>query len=404
MDESLIAETAKARSYLDTLCGAGADRRIGSAGGRAATGFFARKVSEWGYSVDTTPFDCADFEAGASSLAQNGKSFSIFASPFSTGCDVTAGLATASMVKELKKCRCQGKILLVKGGLCAEHLMPKNYPFYNPDHHKTIIALLEEKQPAVIVAATGKNPALMGAIYPYPLIEDADFDIPSAYCTDVTGEEIAALAGKEFRLAIDAKRIPSKACNVVARKNSRARKKIVVCAHLDTRSGTPGALDNGAGAVTLLLLAEMLTDYNGKAGIELVAINGEEHYSAGGELDYMQRYGGKLEKVAFAINMDGLGYVKGKTVFSLYECPDAVAKKARAAFSGFGSIAEGPRWYAGDHMIFVMSGRPAIAITSDKAAELSAEVIHTPRDTPDLVERRKLVDVATALKSLIEKC
>jgi aminopeptidase YwaD len=246
-------------------------------------------------------------------------------------------------------------------------------------------------------------PALMGAIYPYPLIEDGDFDIPSAYCTDVTGEEIAALPGREFRLIIDAKRYPAKACNVVARKNPGAEKKIAICAHLDTRPATPGALDNGAGAVTLMLLAEMLKDYAGSTGLELVAINGEEHYSAGGELDYLRRYGGELDRVAFAVNMDGLGYVKGKTAFSLYECPDDVANSVRAAFRSRDTIVEGPQWYAGDHMIFVMSGRPAVAITSDQAQELCAEVIHTPGDTPDLVDGRKLVDVATALKKLIEK-
>jgi aminopeptidase YwaD len=354
-----------------------------------------------GYEVDTTPFECVDFETGTSTLACDGGSFEVYASPFSTGCDVTARLVAASTVAELKKSRCRGKILLVRGELCAGHLMPKNYPFYNPDRHKEIIALLEKKRPAAIVAATGKDPALMGAIYPYPLIEDADFDIPSAYCTDVTGEAIAAAGVGDFRLAIDAKRIPAKACNVTARKNPGARKKIVVCAHLDTRPGTPGALDNGAGAVTLVLLAEMLKDYRGSTGIELVAINGEEHYSAGGELDYLGRYGGELERVAIAVNMDGLGYVKGKTAFSLYECPDAVARKARAAFGSFDTIAEGPQWYAGDHMVFVMSGRPAIAVTSDQAPELSAEIIHTPRDTPGLVDCRKLVDAASALKVLI---
>lgn len=402
MNESFSKETAQAVSYLEIICSAGPDRRAGSAGGRAATEFFARKVGDWGYDVDATPFECVDFATGVSSLMCDGNPFQVFASPFSIASDITARLATASTISELKKCRCKGKILLLRDELCAEHLMPKNYPFYNPDHHKEIIALLEQKQPAAIVAATGKNPALMGAIYPYPLIEDADFDIPSAYCTDVTGEMIAAEADGEFRLIIDAKRVPAQACNVVACKNPGARKKVIVCAHLDTRPETRGALDNGTGAVTLLLLAEMLKDYHGKTGIELVAISTEEHYSAAGELDYLHRYGKELDRVAFAINLDSPGYVKGKTAFSLYECPGAIAKKARVAFGGFGSMAEGPQWFAGDHMVFVMSGRPAIAFTSDKAEALGMDVFHTLEDTPDLVDCRKLVDVALAIKNLVE--
>ena len=108
-------------------------------------------------------------------------------------------------------------------------------PVLQPEHHQKIIALLDKKQPAAIVTATGRNPALMGALYPYPLFEDGDFDIPSVYCTDAIGDEIASAPAASFRLTIDARRIPSTACNVVARKNPGAKKKIVVCAHIDAR-------------------------------------------------------------------------------------------------------------------------------------------------------------------------
>ena len=102
-----------------------------------------------------------------------------------------------------------------------------------------------------------------------------------------------------------------------------------------------------------------------KTGVEIVAISGEEHYSAAGEVDYLNRYGKELDRVTFAVNIDGMGYMKGKTAFSFYGCPEAIEQNAREAFGGYGSIAEGEQWYAGDHMIFVQSGRPAIALTSD---------------------------------------
>lgn len=401
MSVSLNAETAKACSYLEVLCDLQPGRRLGSSGNRAATDYFENAVKSWGYDIDATPFPCLDFESDGASLTCDGRSFAVSASPFTTGCDVTARLVPASTVDELQKCRCKGMILLMKGELCTEHLMPRNYPFYNPEHHQEIIRLLDKKQPAAIVTATGKNPALMGALYPYPLFDDGDFDIPSAYCTDALGEEIASRAGNEFHLTIDARRFPSTACNVVARKNPGARKKIVVCAHIDARPATPGALDNASGVVTLMLLAEMLRDYKGKTGIELVAISGEEHYSAAGELDYLNRYGSERDRVVFAVNIDGMGYVKGKTAFSFYGLPKAIERDARAAFGGRATIVEGDQWYAGDHMIFVQGGRPAIALTSDRAAELTAEIIHTPRDTPGLVDCDKLVDAAVALTKLI---
>ena len=39
----------------------------------------------------------------------------------------------------------------------------------------------------------------------------------------------------------------------------------------------------------LLLLAEMLQDYRGKLGIEIVAFNGEDYYSAGEQMDYLHQ-------------------------------------------------------------------------------------------------------------------
>src|SRR4030042_3382446 len=239
----------KASEYLKTLCRVKPNRRTGSKGNRAATDFFYDTIKPWGYKMETTPFTCLDFESGEVALVCRGNSFEICISPYSLGCDVTAELVTVSTIEELEKCYCSGKILLMKGEICAEQLMPKNFVFYNPEHHKRIYAILEERQPAAIITATARKPELVGAIYPFPLIEDGDFDIPTVYCTDTTGEEIAANTDHEFLLRIQAKRVQSTACNVIARKNPYAKEKIIVCAHIDVYSNTPGALDNASGTV-----------------------------------------------------------------------------------------------------------------------------------------------------------
>jgi aminopeptidase YwaD len=58
---------------------------------------------------------------------------------------------------------------------------------------------------------------------------------------------------------------------------------MVVLAHIDAKAGSPGALDNAAGVVVLLLLAELLAGDTLPSSIELVAINGEDYYSNPGE-------------------------------------------------------------------------------------------------------------------------
>jgi len=397
-----MQESEKAKEYLDALCGVKPNRRTGSPGNREATDFFSATVNKWSYEVDTTPFPCLDYESGKASLICQDQTYEINVSPFSLECDVTSKLVTVKTVADLESCQCANKILLMRGEICTEQLMPKNFVFYNPDHHKRIYALLEEKQPAAIVAATEKKPELVGALYPFPLIEDGDFNIPSVYCTDVVGKEIAVNTGKVFRLATEARRMPSIACNVIARKNHEAPRKIVISAHIDAYWSTPGALDDASGCVVLLLLAEMLEDYDGNSAIEIVAFNGEDYYSAGGQMDYLSRYGDDLDRIAVAINLDDLGYKHGKTAYSLYECPNEIEQKAHNIFSRYPSMVTGEPWYQGDHMIFVQKGNPAIAMTSEKIPELMASRTHTPKDTPDMVDCEKLVEVANALRDFIQ--
>ena len=155
----------KARSYLNVLCSVKPNRRTGSSGNREATNLFAAMVKKWDYTVDTTPFSCLDYESGKVSLVCQDRAYEIHISPFSLGCSVTAELVPVSTVEELESCRCEGKILLMQGAICIEQLMPKNFVFYNPDHHKRIYNLLEEKQPAAIITATKRNPELVGALY-----------------------------------------------------------------------------------------------------------------------------------------------------------------------------------------------------------------------------------------------
>jgi aminopeptidase YwaD len=199
-------------------------RRTGSVGNRAATDFFAQMIQPFGFEVDATPFDCLDYRRGTPALTHNEESFAVNISPYSLGCDVKAELVAVSSMAELESTDCQGKILLMNGEICAEQLMPRNFVFYNPEHHQKTIALLEGKKPAGIITATGKNPDQVGALDPYPLFVDGDFDIPSVYCTDAVGEALGGLRGDVFQLMIDAQRIPARANNVMPAEPNAAQR------------------------------------------------------------------------------------------------------------------------------------------------------------------------------------
>ena len=393
--------TEKAQSYLKTLCSVKPNRRTGSAGNRAATAFFADTLCSLGYKVDVTPFDCLDYRRGVSSLGHAGIAFEVHSSPYSPGCDLSSELVAVSTLEELASTRCQGQILLMQGEICAEQLMPKNFAFYNPEHHQKIITLLEAQAPAVLITATAENPDQVGALYPYPLIVDGDFDIPSLYCRDTVGEVLSRMTGETFHLKIDGERIPSVANNVITTLNPQAEQKVVLTAHIDAYEDTPGASDNASGTVVLLLVAEMLSDYQGGIGIEFAALNGEDHYSAAGQLDYLKRYGDGLERILLAVNIDDVGYQQGGTAYSYYECPLQLEQSIQQVFSGFSAFTPGDPWFNGDHMIFVQKGIPALAFTSENMPELMRTVTHTALDTPDILDPDKLVEVAASLNALL---
>jgi aminopeptidase YwaD len=187
----------------------------------------------------------------------------------------------------------------------------------------------------------------------------------------------------------------------VARKGIDAARWVVLSAHIDAKRGTPGALDNAAGVVVLLLLAELLHDHDGRLGIELVALNGEDYYAAPGEISYLEHNRGKMGDILLNINLDAPGYRVGSIAYSLYECPKALAAAIRGTLSGRAGIIEGDPWYQGDHMVFVQNQVPALAITSEHFMDIETSVAHTALDTPELVDPHKLVGVALALRGLL---
>ena len=391
----------QAETYLHKLSLDIPNRQTGREGNRMATAFFAETVAAFGFDTDCPEFDCIDWTHGDVNLTADGASFEAFVSPFTLGCQVSAPLIDAATVEQLESIDAHGKILLLHGELTKEQLMPKNFTFYNPDEHKHIIDLLETKQPAAIIAATTRNPELAGGMYPFPLIEDGDFDIPSVYMTDEAGNRLAAHIGQTVSLAFEANRIPAKGCNVIAHKGAESARRVVLCAHIDAKDNSPGALDNGTGVVVLLLLAELLADYVGELGIELVAFNGEDYYSAPGQMLYLESNADRLSDIRLVINLDLAGYREGSTAYSTYGCPGEIDDLIKQVFATQPDMGEGEPWYQSDHSIFIQRQVPAVAITSDRFMELSTYVTHTPKDRPELVDHDKLVNIAIALRDLL---
>ena len=172
-------------------------------------------------------------------------------------------------------------------------------------------------------------------------------------------------------------------------------------AHLDTYEVTPGAVDNASGVIILLLAAELLAREQPALSLEIIAFNGEDHYSAGGQMDYLQRYGQELSAIELAVNVDGAAYRGGKTAYSFYGCSAEKEAALRRVFQKYHQLVEGEAWYSGDHMIFVQNQVPCLALTSSRMPELLTTVIHTEQDLPKLVSPEQLLKAGSALADLL---
>ena len=400
MSTAKLAE--RAADHLHFLCVHLPTRAVGSQGNQDATTYAAELCRAAGWQVETPAFQCMAWDESGADLTAGGAAFEVFASPYTLPAHVSAPLVVLNSIEDLDGADLTGKVALLRGDLTRSQLAPKNFPWWNPEEHQRIIAALEKASPLAILAATTRNPETAGAVYPFPLIEDGDFDIPSAYMTEEEGQKLTAHAGGKIDLEIRARRTSSEGCNVVARKGGSSlagSARTIVTAHIDAKRGTPGALDDGTGIAVLLLLAELLRNYDGDRLIELAAFNGEDYYAASGERLYVEQ-NADFSTIDLVINIDCAAYGEGDTHFSLYECPEDVAGRVRTVLSEHG-LAEGPQWYQGDHSIFVMGGRPAVAITSALLGHLMSKITHTARDTPEIVDPAKVAQIAQALRALL---
>jgi aminopeptidase YwaD len=201
------------------------------------------------------------------------------------------------------------------------------------------------------------------------------------------------------------KRIPGKGYNVLAKKGNAGSSRIVVTAHVDSKKGTPGAIDNATGVIVLLLLADLLKDYKGDKLIELVAFNGEDYYAVPGQMNFISANHDHFDSIILNINIDGAGYKTGKTAFSLFNLPGRINDIAIDIIRQFPGIAEGVQWPQGDHSIFLQYGVPAIAVSSKWFIDNinDQDITHTPKDNIEIVDCSKLVEISHALDTFIRK-
>lgn len=398
MTEPLVTTIER---HLSALVGAFPDRHPGRPGNTAANDYVEAEFADLGWEVASEEFDALDAELGAARLWADERTFDIQPGPYTVPVRTNARLLPIGSLAALEEADVEGAIVLLHGQIAADQLFPKSFDFVDMPEHRHIYALLEAGSPAAVIGATGRGGGMDGGRYPYPLIEDGDFDLPTAFTTDEIGAQLIPFAGRSVELEIVSQRVSRPARQLTAGRGPAGAPRAIVLAHIDSKSGSPGALDNATGVAALVGTARLLGDYDGPYRIELIPMNGEDYYANSGEHLFVAANEGRWEEVLCTVNMDAIGARDGRTAASMYGVSERGSELIGRVVRRHLTVVFGEEWYEGDHSIVAAQGRPAVALTSTSIRELCATVTHTDRDTLELVDPAIVAGAAEFVADLV---
>jgi hypothetical protein len=208
---------------------------------------------------------------------------------------------------------------------------------------------------------------------------------------------------------------------------------VLVGAHYDTPTGSPGANDDGSGVVAVLCLARELTERRFHRTIRFVEfVNEEAPYfgtSRMGSGVHAQRSAANGERIVAMLSLETMGYFSDESGSQTYPFPVNLFYPDRGNFVAFvgnvdsrelvrssisafrqavsfpsegGALPErtpGVGW--SDHSAFWNAGYRAIMITD--TAPFRYPYYHTREDTPDKVDVDRLTRVVAGLAHVVER-
>ncbi len=376
------------------------ERPVGTKMNEELVEVLEQQLSGMGYNIQSLPFACMVWNNGVSYIKIKNLSIAVEPSPFSEPFSGSGRLHVAKTLEQLENVECKDGILVLAKDMTRTPLQPKNYPFYYPDEHKCLIALLEKKSPKAIIAVTGKN--ILNGQNPFPLFEDGNFLIPSCNI----GEEYLNELDKASRLAapvnlvIDSHKVEATSRQIIASRTvEKSAGKIIIAAHMDTKYNTPGALDNAAGVAVLLQTAQQLS--SSVYDIDIVPFNSEEFYGATGELEYLKLLDSENKAIALMINIDSPCHKGSVTAISFHNLMNPIGKTINTLMANNPNIAKGKEWYAGDHAPFIFRGISCMVVTSSDFFDGALDHTHTPKDTVDTVDYELVKPTAQYLADVI---
>lgn len=390
------------------------ERPVGTSANQAATDYLSELAAGFGFEVSQLPIKCLLWQTGSSHLrsenrditsqhsggssltASDGTVVPVFPGPFSRSLRGSFETVVVETLQQLKQADAEGKLVIIHGAPAEEPIMPRDFPFYYPDEHRAINDAIEAAKPIGVVAITGRHP--MCGLNPFPLFEDGTLSVPTAYSADRR-----ILDWGQVRVDLVSESRPGTAFQPVFRRPGLSSRRVVLCAHMDTKYGTPGALDNAAGVATLCAAMERLENKTLPFDLEVVPFNGEDYYSVPGQLAYLDARTPVKETISLVINIDANGHRGSANAFSGYNLGEAQTRTLNNIVTESAQATIGEQWIAGDHGMFVFQEIPCVAVTSSDLEEAVLALTHTSADVAEEVDPALLEAAADAITQIVVK-
>jgi aminopeptidase YwaD len=310
--------------------------------------------------------------------------------PYSPPCDVEGISVPVATIDELGSLDFTDRIAVLYGDLTRTPICPRAW-FLTSERDKRIVELLEEKAPLAAITVQQRSGEVEC------LIEDPDFAVPSATVSAETGLAILRESAPVIGLRIESTSASGITWNVIGRTSGISDQRIVLCAHYDTKFGTPGALDNAGGVSVLLSLAEQSGSSRHAPGLEFIAFGNEESLPEGTEV-YLRDYGDNLADIVALLNFDGVGHALDVNTVTVIDQSNTLQETVNTVLGQFPSMIWSEPWIESNHGLFAWRGVPCMAFTSPATRYIS----HLREDTVEWASLKKLREVVEFASRTLE--
>lgn len=382
---------SSAMAHLTALASEIGPRPAGSPAHRRTESYLRQAFDAAGLHTDSVSVPFPDWALIDAALTCGGVALPVDVNPFSPPCEVTAPTMPISTLAALETADLQGRIALLYGELSQAPIFPMNFAPIQFERDQAINRLLIEKAPAAVLAVN-LNPYRRQHIF-----EDEDFPLPSATLPTASGHELLRRGGQPVTFRISSRRRAANIATLIGHAGPEGAPRVVICAHYDTKIGTPGAQDNGTGIAAMLRLAQILPAREIPFSLDFVAWADEE-YGAHTDTVYAERYGPDFGKMLCAVNLDGIGPLTQNTTITALAHSPAFEATVKGVTAGYPDVVWVEPWIQSNHYTYFSRGVPCLALSA-----LSYERTHQADDTiawisPERLEEaiRLVADVVTA--------